>query len=640
MLLVRFFLRRQSLILLGLSILVALAVGMVQSVVYRRAHSISCDDANGRHHPSCHPGTTLLLNGRISLTGAPQFVEALAVAEGRVLRTGTSDELRRAFPGAEKIDLNGQLALPGFHDVRVQMLAGGLGIAHLDLRSAVGLPDFQERIATHLRTHPEDPWIFGQGWSVSALGGQSLNRRSLDALSTTRPLFLWRDDFRAAGLNSKALELLSIRKDTPDTYLGRIERDRSNLPTGVLEGEAAEEAFRQVVRLLPTSALKKGLLSAQEALLAVGITRVGDQQPSDMNPTVALQSLVEEGLWRLRVTVRPVVGQTPQWPFRRFRAAYPAYTHAGGAMTVLDGSPLTRHAALSLPYPGTPGQVDPRFTVNSLASLLSESAVSNPFLLAEGDQALKTALAALDAAPEIAQPLVTSMVWSPDAINQAKRRGVFPVLRPGLALQRWSALRGNIPEALLEHSFPLRALAETTDSAVISSSWPESPIAPLFQIRAALSTLDDEGEETMPEWYRTQALGLEQALAAYTLNPARAIGREADEGSLEPGHLADLVVLEGDLFGVAPERIETLQVVMTIIGGEVVWRREGGLQLQVDSELIKDSPHWRKALARQHFWQILLVMAVLNWPLLSLSTWMWQRRPRTEAPRVLIRPRD
>lgn len=639
MVLLRFFLRRQSLLLLLVSLLLAGVLGMVQTWLYQRAHSLDCADANARHHASCVPGVVLLLNGRIFAGQGETPVEALAVQNGRVIQSGTSEALRAAYPGADKIDLNGQVAYPGFHDVRVQLLAGGLGIARLDLEGVLGLQECQDRITAFLRTHGDDPWIFGQGWSISALGGESLNRRSLDALTTERPLFVWRDDMRAAALNSKAMELLQIRKETPEVYLGHIERDRSNVPTGLLEGEAAEQAFRQVVKRLPTTFIKEGLLAAQEHLLSRGVTRVGDQVPSDLNPVIALQELVESGLWRLRVTSRPVLGQAPSWPFRLLKPRYPEINAMGGPIAVLDGSPLTHHASLSQPYPNVPGQVDPRFTPAGLSSLIRDAGSSSPFLLAEGDQALETVLEALPQAPAVQHPLVLSMVWSDKAIERAAALNVVPVLRPGLAFLRWPSLRAQLPDPLIPMSFRSRTLLEKAHGAVISSCWPESPASPLFQMRAAISTLDVEGEETMPDWYRAEALSPADALKAYTQYPAEAEGLGAREGVLAPGMVADLVVLDADPAQTPPEKLEQLQVIMTIVGGEVVWRREGGLQLKIETDLLTDSPAWRKTLARQNFGVLLVLLAVLNWPLLSLAVWMWQRRPRPAPPRVIARAR-
>lgn len=639
MVLFRFFLRRQSLLLLFLSLVVAAVLGLAQTWLYRRAHSLDCAEANARHQPSCVPGVVLLLNGQIFTGNGEERVEALAVQQGKILQVGTSESLRAAYPGADKVDLNGLPAYPGFHDVRVQLLAGGLGVARLDLEGVLGLQEAQDRIVAFMRTHERDPWIFGQGWSVPALGGQSLNRRSLDALSTTRPLFIWRDDMRAAALNTPALDILKIKKDTPDVYLGRIERDRSNLPTGVLEGEAADQAFRQVVKLLPSSFSKEGLLAAQEHLLSRGITRVGDQLPSDLNTVIALQELIEGGLWRLRVTSHPVQGQSAAWPFRLLKPRYPEIEAVGDPIVVMDGSPLTHHASLSLPYPNLPGQVDPRFTADILGSLLVQSEARSPLILAEGDQAVETALQALGRAPQVAHPLFLSTVWTEKALARAAELRVVPLLRPGLNFLRFSSLRPQLPDALQPMGFRGASLLTALKQVVITSSWPESPASPLFQMRAAVSTLDLEGEETMPDWYRAEALSTAQAMTAYTETPGEVTGLPTREGKLETGYMADLVVLDKDPVSVPPETLEQLQVVMTIIGGEVVWRREGGLQLSIESDLITDSPVWRKALARQNFGFLLVILAVLNWPLLSLAVWMWQRRPRPAPPRVIARSR-
>lgn len=626
----RLLLRRRSLIILASCLLVSGILGLFQATLYARAHRLDCTRPNAIHHPRCDAGVQLFVRGVIHPGGGLPPVSALATSEGRVLRLGTDDELLAAYPSASKLDLKGMTVLPGFHDVRTHLLAGGLGFSRLDLRQALGISACQDKIQTFLRTHPDDPWIFGHGWSVSSLGGQSLSRRLLDAIPSDRPMMMWRDDFRAVALNSKALSILQIDKRTPDTYLGRVLRDKSNVPTGILEGEAADDAFRKVVAKLPTHFIKEGYLAAQNHLLQQGLTRVGEQLPGDLTPLVALRELIRDGLWRLRVTTRGVQGRAPLWPGLWLKTAYPETSRVSAPVLILDGSILTRHAALSEPWPLTPGRVDPRFSVSSLSSLLEQVAMPSPILLAEGDRALHVALEALENAPSVPQPLVVSALWNAEALTRAQARGVVPVLRPALLAERAGSLRAELPDHVFQMLTPMSLLSE--QGGVLSSAWPETAASPLRLLGWAMQ---DAGAEQAGAEAQASVLGglsLEQALRAYTERPAQAVGLGQQEGLLQPGYYADMVVLERLPNPASPDEIDENPVVMTLVGGEVVWRQEGGLQLQVDLETLRDAPPWRKALARQHFWKILMVLGVLNWPLISLALWMWQRSPRSTPP--------
>lgn len=626
----RLLLRRRSLIILASCLLITGILGLLQATLYARSQRLDCERPNAVHHPRCDAGVQLFVRGVIYPGGFQTPVSAMAVSAGKVLRLGHDEELLAAYPAAAKLDLKGRTVLPGFHDVRTHLLAGGLGLARLDLREALGVSACQDKIQAFLRTHPDDPWIFGHGWSLTSLGGQPLTRRLLDAVPSDRPMMIWRDDFRAVSLNSKALSLLKIDKKSPDTYLGRVLRDKSNVPTGILEGEAADDAFRVVVASLPTRFIKQGYLAAQEHLLEQGLTHAGEQLPGELNPLVALRELVRDGLWRLRVTSRGVQGRAPLWPGAWLKTAYPETSQVGAPLLILDGSILTRHAALTEPWPLMPGRVDPRFSVESLSSLLERIAAPSPLLLAEGDRALSVALEALERAHSVPQPLVLSSLWSADALSRARARGVIPVLHPALLVEQRGMLRAELPPTIHQQLASLSTWAES--AGVISKAWPESSVSSMRLLRLVI----DPGLHTTPgkpeDVGTGEVLSFDQALSAYSERPAQALGLGAQEGLLNPGFFADMIVLERDPHGIPPAELEEVPIVMTLIGGEVVWRREGGLQLQVELETLRDSPPWRKALARQHFWKILLVLGVLNWPLISLALWMWQRSPRAAPP--------
>src|SRR5579863_1590574 len=197
--------------------------------------------------------------------GAPTPArQAVAVAGGRILAVGP-DAAGLAGPRTERVDLAGRLLVPGFQDSHIHAVFGGLELGRCDLTAYLTAGEYLAAIGEYARAHPERPWITGGGWSLESFPGGLPTAAALDVVVPDRPVFLPNRDHHGAWVNSRALELAGITRDTPDPADGRIERDERGEPTGMLQ----EGALRLVEALLPATSADEfdAALDRAQALL-------------------------------------------------------------------------------------------------------------------------------------------------------------------------------------------------------------------------------------------------------------------------------------------------------------------------------------------------------------------------------------
>jgi predicted amidohydrolase YtcJ len=250
---------------------------------------------------------SLVFSGGRVLTMDPARpeAEAVAVREGRILATGSEAEVATAAgPGAESVDMAGGTLLPGFQDAHVHPLAGGVGLEQCDLSGVHAVDDYLHAARRWAAGHPDAEWVRGSGWYRDAFPAGSPHRRDLDRVVPDRPAYFTGHDGHTAWVNSATLALAGIDAGTPDPAHGRIERDTSGEPTGVL----VEAAATLVADLLPghtTSDLRQGMLTAQRYLHSLGITAWQDAIVGDYlgmpDPFDTYRELEADGLLTARV---------------------------------------------------------------------------------------------------------------------------------------------------------------------------------------------------------------------------------------------------------------------------------------------------------------------------------------------------
>ncbi|MFI1287621.1 amidohydrolase [Streptomyces sp. NPDC020792] len=527
-------------------------------------------------------------------TGDPARTRAssLAVTGDRITAVG-HDEVRELIgPRTEVVDLSGKLLLPGFQDSHIHAVYGGMELAECDLSGTVGVGEYLRRIREFADAHPDSGWITGGGWSMESFEGGLPTRRLLDSVVPDRPVYLVNRDHHGAWANTRALELAGVTRDTPDPDDGRIEREGDGTPSGVLQ----EGATGLVARLVPAKTAADrldGLLRAQRLLHSLGITGWqdallgefnGQPDPSDAYLTAAregtLTARVNGALWWDRGRGSD---QIPELVSRRAELSHGKF-RAGSVKIMQDGIAENFTAAMTSPYLDGCGCATANSGLSFVDPVALRSYVTELDALdfqvhfhALGDRAVREALDAIEAARTAngrratRHHLAHLQVVHPDDIPRFARLGAIANIQP-----LWAAHEPQMDELTIPflgperaaRQYPFGSLLRAGATLAAGSDWSVSSPDPLAGIHVAVNRMQPgaiDGRVFLPE----QRLDLATAVAAYTAGSAHVNGLD-DTGALRPGHLADLVVLDRDIFTAPAEEIHTARVLRTYVGGALV----------------------------------------------------------------------
>ena len=533
---------------------------------------------------------TLFTNG--SLFDGHRYVGAgsVLVDGGRIVSV-ISDEagaLSGLGPETDVIDLAGGLLAPGFVDAHVHAVQGGLERTRCDLSEGETREDYLAIIAEYARTHPGTAWILGGGWAMSAFPGGTPTAADLDAVVADRPVFLPNRDHHGAWVNTRALEIAGIDDRTPDPAHGRIERDAAGHPSGTLH-EAAMHAVARHAPATDPSDYDAGLLAGQAYLHSLGVTGwqdaivgayAGMDDPGPVYLRAAqhgdLTAYVVGALWwdrdRGEDQVASLVERREAYTHGRFRAT--------SVKIMQDGVAENFTAAMTSPYLDRCGHatdnrghsfVEPGALQRYVARLAAEGFQVHVHGI--GDRGVREALDAIAAAGpgDLRHQIAHLQLVHPDDVARFGQLGVAANMQ-----MLWAVLDDQMVELTLpflgaERSrwqYSFGDLYRTGAPLVAGSDWPVSTPDPLAAIHVAVNrtTYGADGREGTEAFLPGQALTLATAFAAYTSGSAWVNHRD-DAGVLQPGAVADLVVLDRDLFAGDLADVGATNVVSTWVDG-------------------------------------------------------------------------
>ncbi|MGY3340447.1 putative amidohydrolase YtcJ [Streptomyces filamentosus] len=528
----------------------------------------------------------------LTLDPARSRATSLAVTGDRITAVG-HDEVRELIgPGTEVVDLTGKLLLPGFQDSHIHAVGGGCELAECDLTESVDVTEYLERIRAYAEAHPDREWITGGGWSMESFEGGLPTRQLLDSVVPDRPVLLSNRDHHGAWANTRALELAGLTAATPDPADGRIEREADGTPSGMLQ----EGATGLVARLVPATTPEDrvaGLLRAQRLLHSLGITGWQDALLGSFNgmsdPADAYQAAAADGSLTARVTgalwwdrergaeqIPELVARREQLTSGRFRAT--------SVKIMQDGIAENFTAAMLTPYldgcgcaTGNTGLsfVDPVALRGHVAAL--DALDFQVHFHALGDRAVREALDAVEAAVAAngrrgnRHHLAHLQVVHPDDLNRFAALGAIANIQPLWAAHEPQMDELTIPflgEERAARQYPFGSLLRAGATLAAGSDWPVSSPNPLEGVHVAVNRRDPESPDEKV-FYPEERIDLLSALTAYTAGTAHVNGHD-DAGSLLPGHLADLVVLDRDVLAAPADEIAEARVERTYVGGKLV----------------------------------------------------------------------
>jgi hypothetical protein len=528
---------------------------------------------------------------------------AAAARDGHIVAVGEDADVRAVIgPRTEVIDLDGRMLLPGFQDAHVHPVSGGLDLARCALYELWTAGDYLRAIGDYAAAHPERPWILGGGWSMDAFPGGTPTAAELDAVVADRPVFLPNRDGHGAWVNGAALRLAGVTRDTPDPSDGRIERAADGDPTGTLH----EGAMRLVGDLIPAPTpdeLFEGLLRGQEYLHSVGITA---WQDAIVDPTSiengydaylraaaegVLTGRVVGALWWDRHRGLEQIGELVE---RRERGRAGRFA-ATSVKIMQDGVCENFTAAVLEPYldgAGAPTAnrgisfVDPELLREAVTRLDERSFQVHFHTI--GERAVREALDAIESARlangpnDLRHHLAHIQVIHPDDVPRFRELGAVANAQPLWAAHEGQMDRLTIPflgEPRWRWQYPFASLVRSGAMLAMGSDWSVSSANPLEEIHVAVNRrypVNRESPEALEGaavdvFLPDERLDLATSIAAFTMGSAYVNHLDDATGSIEPGKLADLVVVDRDLFAAPADEIAAASVELTMVEGERVF---------------------------------------------------------------------
>ena len=534
-------------------------------------------------------GKTVYRGGSvITLDAENRVVEALGVEGDRIGAVGSEAEVRGwAGDGARVVELEGRALLPGFIDAHGHYPGAGVYARAADLNappigSVRSLDDLAARLREQAAQKEPDEWVIGMSYDDTLLvEGRHPTREDLDRVSTSQPVGVVHVSGHLAAVNGRGLEQLGITRDSADPEGGRIRRGPDGEPTGVLEETAMESVMAHVLQ----PGLGGSLAIVDEAnrrYLAAGVTtaQVG-YASEDMAGLVWLSRLG-------RIPLRLVIWPGVEWMDAVLSGEAslprtdPLWVRFGAVKLVSDGSIQGYTAYLREPYFVPPGDDPadrgyPRYPKQELAARVASyrDAGLQVAIHANGDAAIDDALDALEAAqagdPELdARPVIIhAQMTRPDQLDRMKRLRVIPSFFV-LHTYYWGDRHRERflgPERAARIS-PTRTAQQTGVRFTLHCDTPVVPMEPLRLVWAAVNRRTTGGQELGPE----ERIDVTSALRAVTIDAAFQHFEEDLKGSLEPGKLADLVIVGRSPLAEPPDSLAAIPVLETVVGGESVWR--------------------------------------------------------------------
>jgi predicted amidohydrolase YtcJ len=556
-----------------------------------------------------------LKNGAIyTVDGARSWAQAVAIKDGRIMFVGTEQDLAaHVGPATPVVDLKGRMVLPGFQDAHVHPISSGLdfiscslydlevffvtGAGEAGIRKQETVDRYVEAIRKYAESHPDEPWITGGGWVMSAFGPGALARRELiDAVVPDRPVILWSTDGHSAWANTKALEIAGITKDTPDPPDGRIDRDPK---TGEAIGSLQEGAADLVAAKIPPPVDAKrdeALRYSIRLLNGYGITTVQDAhvEPQELK---AYRRADDSGELSLRVVAslwwEREQGLEQIDELKRLRDEYTRGRIDAGTVKIMQDGVMENYTAVVLePYllPDRPDErgipmVDPERLKEAVTRLDAEG--FQVHFHAIGDGAIRQSLDAVEAARRAngnsgqRHHISHLELIHQDDVPRFRELGVVANFQPLWAFADTYITDLTIPFIGAERSewlYPIGSVYRSGAVVAFGSDWSVSTANPFQQIEVAVTRAAPIADQEVSPFLPEQRIDLPAAIAAFTINAAFVNRLDDRTGSIEVGKSADLAVLDRNLFDIPVSEISDTQVLVTLFEGKAVHGKLEDLQ--------------------------------------------------------------
>jgi len=523
----------------------------------------------------------VIVNANVhTMNGAQKEARSIAVVGNKIVAIGTDADTKSLIgPKTRVVDAKGKLLIPGFNDAHVHFLETGSQLSSVDLRHAKSPEEFVRLIKEFAARQPKGRWILGGKWDHENWTPNNLPTAAMiDAVTPDNPVFIDRLDGHMALANSLAIKLAGVNKDSKEIEGGLIVRDEAGNPTGVFK----DAAMSYIERVVPEPSFEQKLEFAKAAtdyVSSLGITSVQDMSAG--TDVGVYQELLRQGNLKTRVYGCSPLDDYKRWANTGVHYAFgSAMLRVGCLKGYADGSLGSTTAWLFEPYldaPNTSGLARAEVATTMKQNIAdADKAGLQVNIHAIGDRANATVLDYYENASNVngprdrrfriehAQHLRQEDIKRFGSLKVVASMQPFHIIDDG----RWAWKR--LDEKRLKGTYAFRTLLDSGAVLAFGSDSPVAPINPLYGVYAAITrrTLDDKNPNG---WIPEQKISVEEAIRAFTWGSAYAEFQENIKGTLEPGKLADFVIISDDLFTIDPVKIRDAKVLITVIDGKVVY---------------------------------------------------------------------
>lgn len=523
------------------------------------------------------------------------FLEAVFIKDNKIAKVGSNEEvLQYKQEDTKMVDLEGKLMLPGFNDSHMHLLNYGQSLRMIDLIGTESMEDMINRTKKFIENHnPEkSQWIRGRGWNNDYFQGDKgfPTRYDLDKISTQCPIILTRTCGHMATVNSKAMEVAGITRNTPQIEGGHFDLDKDGEPLGIFR-ENAQELINKHIPSPTLDDIKEMIIEGIKDANAYGITSIQSDDfgaipgSSYYDVIKAYEELRDEGKMNVRVYEQCLLQEVEQLADlldKGYKTGYGDEVFKIGPLKLLaDGSLGARTAALTKPYEDAPETSGIPILNQEEIDGLVEKAHTSEMQVAIHAIGNKTMYMALEAIEKVLKRnpredhrhgIVHCQITDDYLLNKYEELDIVAYIQPIFLDYDWHMAESRVGSELIKTSYNWKTLLS---KGVHLASGSDCPVEGLNVMDGIYTAVTRKGLSGKPEggWMPEQRLTVEEAVYTFTMAGAFASFEEDIKGSIEEGKMADMVVLSENIFDISEEKIKDVKVDMTIFNGKVVYER-------------------------------------------------------------------
>ncbi len=522
----------------------------------------------------------MLFIGGTVVAGAgqtPQNNYAIYTTGGIIRDVGPADELQRKYPITNTIAVLNGTILPGLTDAHGHLYGLGVSLDVVNLTETKSFDEVVARVKERAASAPKGSWIAGRGWDQNDWPVQEFPTfAALDAAVPDHPVLLRRVDGHAIMASSSAMRAAGVTAATPDPDGGRIVRDASGNPTGVFI-DGAMQLVEKAMPPITTAQRKARVLASAQAIAANGLTEMHDAG-IDGETIKVVKELIDEKRFPIRVYA--MLGDDDVLLKDWFRNG--PLVEYGGRLTVrsvklyADGALGSRGAALLAPYSDDPGNTGlmlaTPFHLEDVATR-GRAAGFQVNAHAIGDRGVRNVIDAYAKAGVSAKDrfrVEHLQVIAPEDVPRLVQHGIIASMQPTHATSDMYWAEARLGAERAKGAYAWRTVLNAGGRLALGSDFPVEDVNPFFGLLAAVTRQDQKGWPA-GGWHPTERLTLAEAIRGFTSDAAYAAFEENSRGTIEPGKLADLTIVEGDLFTMPATKLHKAKVRYTVVGGKVVY---------------------------------------------------------------------